>query len=251
MNATLPPPPATRDPSALPTGAKVPIWDAPVRVMHWLAVLSFAGAWLTSEMDGWRPVHISFGLALAGVMALRVIWGLVGSRHARFASFVRGPSAVLAHFRGLAAGEAQPHSGHNPAGGWAVLALIGLSLAVSLSGWLTYTQGESFEDVHELVAEGLLALVGLHVAAVVMMSWLSQQNLVRAMVGGRKVAPAADANPRPYRGLGVLILVAVLAFWAWGMGPATPFTGGAEGERAESHERGEHGERARRDHDDD
>jgi len=251
MNATLNAHAQADGPATTPTRAKVPIWDAPVRAMHWLAVLSFAGAWLTAEADGWRAVHISFGFSLAGVMALRVLWGLVGSRHARFASFVRGPRAVLAHFRGLAAGDAEPHSGHNPAGGWAVLALIGLSLAVGLSGWLTYTQGEAFEDVHELVAEGLLALVGLHVAAVVMMSWLSQQNLVRAMVGGRKVAPAADANPRPHRGLGALVLVAVLAFWAWGMGPATPFTGGMDGERAESQERGEHGDRARRDHDDD
>ncbi len=250
MNATLKA--QTQGPST--AHADVPIWDAPVRVMHGLAVLSFAGAWLSAEAEGWRAVHISFGFGLAGVMVLRVLWGLVGSRHARFAGFVRGPRAVLAHFRALAAGEPAVHSGHNPAGGWAVLALIGLSLAVSLSGWWTYTQGEAFEDLHEAVAEGLLALVGLHVAAVVVMSGLSRQNLVRAMVSGRKPAPAAEAIPRTHRGLGLLVLLAVLGFWTWGMGPVTPFTGGAEGgegERAESHGRGEHGEHARRDHDDD
>ena len=234
-NAKLSTPLGAGQPEAAVLG-KVPIWDAPVRVIHWLAALSFLGAWLTAEADGWRAVHISFGLTLAGLMVVRVLWGFVGTRPARFASFVRGPSAVWAHFRALVQGESTHESGHNPAGGWAVLALIGLSLALTLSGWLVYTQGESLEDLHEALAEGLLALVALHVVAVIFTSWLQRANLVRAMVDGRQAAPAQEAIPSAYRGLGLLILVAVLAFWVWGMGPTTPFTGAADGSRAEHSE---------------
>jgi cytochrome b len=162
-----------------------PLWDAPVRLLHALMLLSVAGAWLTAEADGWRAVHISFGLTLAGAMVLRLLWGFVGTPPARFASFVRGPAAVATHLRELATGRGGPHAGHNPAGGWAVLALLVAGLLAAGSGWLAWQGGDAWEEVHEALANGLLALVGLHVAAVLLTSWLARDRLVPAMLSGR------------------------------------------------------------------
>lgn len=231
-----------------PTLVTQPLWDAPVRLLHGLMALGMAGAWLTAEADGWRAVHISFGLTLAGAMALRGVWGLVGSGPARFTSFVRGPAAVVGHLRDLLAGRARPHAGHNPAGGWAVLALLGTGLAATGSGWLAYSAGEAWEEVHEALATGLLALVGLHIAAVLLTGWLSRDRLVPAMLTGRKAVPAGTPpTRRMHRGVAALILAAVLGLWAWSLGPASPWRDSDIGAR------NGHGERHHggRDHDDD
>lgn len=195
--------------------ARVLIWDAPQRLAHALLIVCLAGAWLTAERDGARLWHLSFGLCAAGLVVWRLLWGWVGSRHARFADFVRGPGAVVAHLRGLLDGRPEPHAGHNPAGGWAVLALLAFGLLVPASGWLMLQGGERFEDLHEALAQGWLVLVGVHVAAVLLTGWRLRQNLVRAMVDGRKPAPAADAlrSIRPL--MAAVLLAGVLGFWAW------------------------------------
>ncbi|NCT85297.1 MAG: cytochrome B [Comamonadaceae bacterium] len=206
-----------------------PLWDAPVRLLHALMVLSLAGAWLTAESQGWRAVHISFGLTLAGAMILRLLWGFVGTPPARFASFVRGPAAVAAHLRGLLAGRAGPHAGHNPAGGWAVLALLATGLLAAGSGWLAWQGGEAWEDVHETLANALLLLAGVHVAAVLLMSRLAHDRLVPAMLTGRKAVPAGTPPTRSmHRLLAAALLVATLGFWAWSLGPTAPWHGAAQ-----------------------
>ena len=98
------------------------VWDVPVRVFHWLLVLCFAGAWLTAESEHWRLVHVTLGYTMAGLVAFRVLWGLVGTRYARFASFVRGPSAVLGYLKSLIGRHPEHHTGHNPAGALAIVA---------------------------------------------------------------------------------------------------------------------------------
>ena len=95
---------------------KIRIWDAPVRVFHWLMVLCFAGAWLTAESERWRLVHVTLGYSMAGLVVFRLVWGLIGTRHARFASFVRGPAAVAQHVRAMLRGRPEQHAGHNPTG---------------------------------------------------------------------------------------------------------------------------------------
>ncbi|MEK8050886.1 cytochrome b/b6 domain-containing protein [Ideonella sp. DXS22W] len=193
------------------------MWDAPVRVTHWLMVASFAAAWLTAESERWRLLHVSAGYTLAGLVAFRIVWGLVGTRHARFASFVRGPAAVLAYLRGLLGGHGTHTPGHNPAGALAILALLGGSALLTASGWALYNElgGHALEELHEALANGLLALVGVHVAAVVVSSRLHRENLVRAMVDGRQSGAAGDAIRRPWRGVAAVVLAAVLGFWAW------------------------------------
>lgn len=254
--------PAERHPATGPaaadssTGAarRVLVWDAPVRVVHWLMVSCFAAAWLTAESERWRLVHVSAGYTMAALVAFRIVWGLIGTRHARFASFVRGPAAVMAYLRGLVGGHSAHSPGHNPAGALAILALLGGSALLTASGWALYNEiGGSglehlLEEVHEALANGLLALVAVHVAAVVLSSRLHRENLVRAMVDGRQTGTPRDAISRAWRPLAALIVAAVLGFWAWqwhsapaggdGAGPAATQPAGGGTGAARSRARG-------------
>lgn len=194
---------------------KILVWDAPVRVFHWLMVLSFAGAYLTAESERWRLVHVSLGYTLGGLVAFRILWGLMGTRHARFASFVRGPAAVMRYLRALLSGSPEHFVGHNPAGAVAIVLLLLLSVAITASGWAIYNDvgGDWLEELHEIAANIMLAVVGVHVAGVVIASRLHRENLVRAMVTGNKEGAPEEGIRRPWRWLAALILAAVLGFW--------------------------------------
>lgn len=203
---------------------KILVWDAPVRVFHWLLVLSFFGAYLTAESERWRLVHVSLGYTMGGLMAFRILWGLMGTRYARFGSFVRGPSAVMRYLRGLVAGRPEHHVGHNPAGAVAIVLLILFSIAVVATGWALYNDvgGKLVEELHEGAANFMLAIVGLHVAGVAVASWLHRENLVRSMVTGKKDGAPEEGIRRPWRPLAVVVLLAVLGFWwlQWQSAPA-------------------------------
>lgn len=220
---------ASRAEAATPTPAatsRIVVWDAPVRVFHWLAVLSFAGAWLTAESERWRLLHVTLGYTLAGLVVFRLLWGLVGTRHARFANFVRGPVAALRYLGALLRGRPEHHVGHNPAGALAIVALLGLAVAVTASGWALYQSvgGGWTEDLHEGAANAMLALVIVHVAAVLLSSWLHRENLVGAMISGTKTGAPGDGIRRAWRSVAALMLAAVLGFW-W-MQWQSPPTGG-------------------------
>lgn len=202
------------DSSASPA-EKVLVWDMPVRVFHWLMVLCFAGAYLTAETERWRLVHVTFGYTMAGLVAFRLIWGLVGTRHARFASFVRGPAAVLRYLRSLPSGQPEHHLGHNPAGALAIMLILGLTAAVTSTGWANFNEmgGEWLEEAHEVLANLMLVIIGVHVAGVWLSSRLHKENLVRAMISGYKSGQPKDGIRRAWARLAALMLAAVLAFW--------------------------------------
>lgn len=215
-----PPASAPASPSAMARAAPIPVWDAPVRVAHWLMVLCFAGAWLTAESERWRLLHTTLGYTFAGLVAARVAWGFVGTRHARFAAFVRAPRAAWAYLRGLAGGEAPHFTGHNPAGGWAIIGLLLLGAATTALGWATDADwrgplGWDWGEAHEAAASLMLGLVGLHVAGVVVGSLAHRENLVRAMFTGRKQGAPNEAIPRARWGAAALLLMLVVSFWAW------------------------------------
>ncbi len=203
---------------------KVLVWDAPVRVFHWLMVLSFAGAYLTAESERWRLVHVTLGYTMAGLVAFRVVWGLVGTRHARFASFVRGPAAIAAYLWGMVQGRPKHHVGHNPAGALAIVALLGLAAVVTAAGWANYNElgGDWVKELHEGVANAMLAVVGVHVAGVLVGSWMHGDNLIGSMLTGRKAGRPEDAVRSAWRIVAVLMLMAVMGFWLfqWQAAPA-------------------------------
>jgi cytochrome b len=174
--------------------ATVKVWDPAVRIFHWSLVASFAVAWLSG--DELERLHIWAGYAAAALVAFRLIWGLAGSRYARFVQFVRAPGDVADYLGDMARGRERRYLGHNPAGAAMIVALIAGLIGVCVTGWMytidAFWGVEWVEETHEVLANALLILVGLHVAGVVVASLRHHENLIRAMVTGRKRGPSAE-----------------------------------------------------------
>jgi cytochrome b len=207
---------------------RIRIWDLPVRVFHWMLAALVAGSFISVKMGGNAMVwHERFGIAILALIAFRLIWGLVGSRHARFASFVRGPSAILAYLRGQ---HSSP--GHSPLAALSVIALLGAvgfqaltglfasddiafegPLAARVSGkvshWLT--------DLHEDNEAILLSLIGLHLVAIAWYLIVKRRNLIGPMItGDANVQPAAQASRDDFwLRLWALLIAAGCAGAAW------------------------------------
>jgi cytochrome b len=195
---------------------KILVWDLPVRLGHWLMVAGFCTAWLTGDSESWRLVHVVAGATVLAVAAFRLPWGFIGSRYARFVDFVRGPSAVKDYATSLLRLEPAHHVGHNPAGGWAIVLLLGLGIVTGLAGWAIYNDigGHLLEEVHESLATAMLTVVLVHVAGVFSGSLLHGENLVRAMLTGRKEGPA-DAAIASTRPVAAIVLLAWVAVAGW------------------------------------
>lgn len=196
---------------------KILVWDWPVRLGHWLMVGGFALAWLTGDSETFRLVHVGAGATVLAVAAFRLPWGLIGSRYARFADFVRGPAAVKDYLLSLLRLQPEHHLGHNPAGGWAIVALLVLAILTGLAGWATYNElgGHWLEEVHEALAATMLTVVIVHVAGVLSGSLVHGENLVRAMVDGHKdgVPEQAIRSARPLAAIFLLAWVALAGWW--------------------------------------
>jgi cytochrome b len=196
------------------TKQRILVWDLPTRLFHWLLAATFAGAWLTAESERWINVHATLGYTFAGLIAFRLVWGFIGSRYARFASFVTGPGPVARYLGSILTFRPEHHVGHNPAGGWAVLALLGLGLATALSGYAAFTvRAHWLEELHEGVAGAMLALVFVHIGAVLVSSLIHRENLVRAMWNGFKYGSPADAIRRKRWIAAGALLALVAGIW--------------------------------------
>lgn len=199
---------------------KVRVWDLAVRVFHWGLVASVATAWFTA--DEIQPVHEIAGYTVAGLVAFRLVWGIIGSRHARFAQFLRGPGETLAYLGAMSRGRDRRYLGHNPAGAAMIMALLVTLSGTAFTGWLMEEPGRvamlpdlpriaspawadddgdehafgerdeaegPLKEVHETLANLLLLLAALHVGGVVLASFRHREDLARAMVTGDKRAP--------------------------------------------------------------
>lgn len=171
------------------------VWDRFVRVAHWSLAACVLTAWMTAELKlKWaEPVHEWVGYAALAVIALRFAWGWIGPRYARFAHFVAGPSRTLAYARVLLRGLEPRYVGHNPLGGWMIVALLATAALASVSGWLSVTDRlwgvDWVQETHEALGNALIALAALHVAGVLYTSWRQRENLAGAMLSGVKRAP--------------------------------------------------------------
>ena len=179
----------------LPT---VRVWDLPTRIFHWSLAASFLIAFVTSESEKLRDLHVVAGYAMAGLIAFRILWGFVGGTHSRFADFLPIPSRISNYLKSLVAGRPEHYVGHNPAGAVAIFLLLAFGLMAAASGYATYNDvgGDFMEEAHEALANGMMVLVGIHLAGVVVSSWLHGENLVLAMVTGwKKLRTQNHENP--------------------------------------------------------
>jgi cytochrome b len=168
--------------------ATVRVWDPLVRIFHWSLVGLFAFAFFTG--DEWKKAHILAGYIIAGLVAFRIVWGLIGPRHARFTDFVRSPGTVFTYVRDALAMKAPRHIGHNPAGGAMIVALLLAIAGIATTGYMMTTDTfwgiEWVEEAHEALVYGTLGLIALHVGGVIFASIEHGENLAKAMVTGRK-----------------------------------------------------------------
>lgn len=192
---------------------KILVWDAPTRLGHWLLVAAFGAAWLTSEGETWKDVHVAAGAVMLAVALFRILWGVVGTLHARFGSFAYGPAAALRYLGSLLRRRPQHFTGHNPAGSYAIFALLALVVVTALSGWAAYNElgGHLVEEFHEAAASAMLAVVGVHVAGVIVGGLVHRENLALAMLTGRKLGAPAEAIAGARAGWAI-----ALAAWACG-----------------------------------
>jgi cytochrome b len=192
------------------------VWDLPTRVGHWLLAVAFLVAWITGDSEEWRLVHVMAGATMVAVVLYRVAWGFVGTNYARFNQFVMHPAAVVAYLKSLLGGSPEHHTGHNPAGGLAIVALLATTLVTGAVGWLAYQDfgGDWLGEFHEGAANFLMALVGVHLAGVAIGSLAHGENLPRSMVTGLKRGEASEAitGTKPVA-LVVLLIWVVAAAW--------------------------------------
>jgi cytochrome b len=164
------------------------VWDPLVRIFHWSLVTAFAIAWATG--DEMRDFHEIAGYTIMGLLVVRVAWGVIGSQHARFSDFIYRPSSVIAYLFAAIRFRAKRYLGHNPAGGAMVLALMVTLLTACVSGFLMTTDAYWgvgwMRDLHEMAVNTAIVLAGLHLAGVFFASVEHRENLVGAMVTGRK-----------------------------------------------------------------
>ena len=203
------------------TSNEIKVWDPLVRIFHWTLVAAFTIAYLTE--DDWQSLHVWAGYTVAGLVAFRLVWGFIGTEHARFRDFVFGPKTISGYLKDMVAFRAKRYIGHNPAGGAMVIALLISLAATTLTGMKLYAVEENagpfaaiqmenispistayadedegereggheggdelWEELHEFFANFTLLLVFLHIGGVVVSSFAHGENLPRAMVTGKK-----------------------------------------------------------------
>jgi cytochrome b len=186
------------------------VWDIPVRVFHWLLVISFAGAWLTSESEAQQMIHYAFGYTACALVLFRIVWGVVGTKYARFTQFIKGPAETMHHIKALLTGTQNPGLGHNPAGSLAMISLMILVLLIGLSGYWSVKGylGDFMNGAHDAIATIALVVVLVHIAAAIIMSFLQKENLIRSMLTGKKHGFAEQAIRYPMNIIGIGLITA-------------------------------------------
>jgi cytochrome b len=206
------------------------IWDLPTRFFHWMLAATFFIALATGDSDRFRDIHIFSGYVVLGLICFRVVWGFTGSRYALFRSFLFRPHAVVAYLADLLAARASRHLGHNPAGSWAVFAMLALALLICVSGLVVlgaeesqgilkgvagHPLGEMTRALHESLSWLMLALVVVHLAGVLIESRAHRENLAKAMLTGRKAGGPRDGIASAHRLVAIAMLIGIATSAAW------------------------------------
>lgn len=206
---------------------QVRVWDLPVRIFHWLLVSAFIMAWLSYDDSRYLDVHVFAGYLFLGLLLFRLVWGAFGSHYARFKEFAYRPAEVWSYIKGLFGQDLRRYIGHNPAGAWAIFALISLGVLLTVSGLLVlggeeqqgpfahligFRQSPPLRSLHEFSAWTLLGLVLIHVCGVISESLLHRENLIGAMFRGHKWVRGESAHVPAHRLIGISIAIAALSW---------------------------------------
>jgi cytochrome b len=210
-----------------PSRKAVAVWDWPVRIVHWSLVVLITVSWITSEVGGnAMSYHMWSGYTILTLVIFRIVWGCVGSPHARFASFVRGPGEVMRYAASLVGARSSSFLGHNPLGGWSVVLML-LSVTVQ-AGTGLFANDEIFTEgplasrvsadtsgllttIHRYNFYVLLALIALHLIAIGFYLLVKRENLIGAMFSGKKHVDDPAAQDAPMASLlraAVVLLIA-------------------------------------------
>jgi cytochrome b len=203
----------------------VRVWDLPVRLFHWLIVALVAAAYVTWRLN-WMVWHGWIGDITLALLLFRLLWGFFGSETARFTQFLASPRIVFEHLKYGLLREPDRQVGHNPAGGWMVLLLLGLLFAQTLTGIyvandiadvgpltaiVPATAADAIDASHAILWKVLLAAIAVHVVAIVGYAVVKGQDLVRPLITGTKILPEPVAAPRMAGAAGALVLLAASA----------------------------------------
>ncbi|MGO4907208.1 cytochrome b/b6 domain-containing protein [Pseudorhodobacter sp. W20_MBD10_FR17] len=170
------------------SGKTILVWDLGVRLFHWSLVAMVLAAYLTEDF---RKAHRYLGYAVIALIAFRLVWGLIGSYHARFITFIPGPIRLTNYLRAIMFAKEKRYLGHNPAGAAMIVALLVTLGAIGATGYMMGMDryfGQSWvETTHKTLVDGLLVLVALHLGGVILASYRHSENLVKSMITGRKL----------------------------------------------------------------
>lgn len=216
------------------------VWDLPVRLFHWLLVLSMIASYVTAEIGfDTMQLHMYIGYWTIGLLIFRILWGFVGPKHARFSSFLRGPTGIWRYAKALGAGTMIETAGHNPLGGLSVillLTLVGFQAFTGLfatddivwtgpyNGAVSSSLATDLTHWHHVNFNFILAAVALHLLAIAFYFLVKKQNLVGAMLHGKKYVAENDAITKSeiVRAIVVIVIAAALVYWLLAAAPEPP-----------------------------
>jgi cytochrome b len=197
----------TSEPSLAEAPSRL-VWDLPVRVGHWALAGCFLGAWLTSDSEYFAVLHLLFGYSILAILLFRLSWGFIGSRYARWGSFIFSRGETWSYLKGMVTASGRDYPGHNPLGSIGIFLMLGLLSLMIGSGlaldFLSPTHWVS--EIHEMLAELMLILISVHVLGVLFSGWLHHQRLIPAMIHGRK-ANVSDGLQIPHSYSSGLVLL--------------------------------------------
>jgi cytochrome b len=199
---------------------RILVWDLPTRAFHWLLAASFLGAFVTAESERSRDIHVVLGYTVLGLVAFRLLWGVIGTRYARFSSFPIAPRRVFRYLKSMFTHSPQRHVGHNPAGSLAIYAILALAVIAGITGYAAYNEigGEWLAELHEGAANAMLGLVFIHIGAVIVSSLIHRENLVAAMLNGYKIGRPSEGISRKHWFVAAAVLLTTAGFWAGSAG---------------------------------
>ena len=206
MQNMKPTPPNTAGPHR-----NIVVWDLSTRLFHWLLVIFVIVSFVTGKIGGnAMPYHKWSGFTILVLILFRLIWGVVGGAESRFVRFIKGPAAVVRYAMTLLSKNSAPHLGHNPLGGWSIIAMLFALLVQAatglfanddiattgpLYGWVSKATSDGLTRIHRLNQEVIIALVSIHVLAVLFYLFFKRENLVKPMITGVKQWSGTEPEP--------------------------------------------------------